>query len=145
MKFKKGQSGNLNGRPLGSINKRTKLVELLEPHADALVNKAVELALSGDTNALRLCIERLIPKAKSDDLNVMVPNIASLQTTNSAMLAYEIIKNLAGSVITIEQAKLLFTLSSQLESSNKHADETRINNELRELRAQLDEKYKREY
>ncbi len=64
MRFKKGQSGNPNGRPLGCLNKRTQLAALLEPHAEALISKAVELALGGDTNALRLCIERLLPKAQ---------------------------------------------------------------------------------
>jgi hypothetical protein len=62
MKFQKGQSGNPNGRPPGCTNKRSQLAKLLEPHAEALINKAVELALSGDTHALRLCLDRLIPK-----------------------------------------------------------------------------------
>ena len=38
-----------------------KLRKLLEPHASDLVTKAVELALAGDTMALRLCLERLLP------------------------------------------------------------------------------------
>lgn len=66
MTFKKGISGNIQGRPKGIVDKRIELRSLLVPHAEALVNKAVELALAGDSNALRLCIDRLIPKAKDE-------------------------------------------------------------------------------
>jgi len=148
MKFNKGQSGNPKGRPLGSANKRLQLVKLLEPHADALVKKAVELALNGDVNALRLCIERLIPKAQPDSLSVVIPDINQIEATSPALLAYEIIKSLAGNSITIEQAKLLLTLNRQLESTNKQAiddAEAQIRKEVLELRAQLDAKYRRDY
>lgn len=63
MAFQQGQSGNPNGRPAGSKNRRSQLAKLLEPYAEELIAKAVELARAGDVNALRLCIERLIPKA----------------------------------------------------------------------------------
>ena len=43
-------------------------VLLLEPHADALVAKAVARALEGDTAALRLCLDRLIPPLKASSL-----------------------------------------------------------------------------
>ena len=64
-KFAQGHSGNPLGRKKGMLNKRTQLAKLLEPHAESLIQKAVELALDGDSNALRLCIERLIPKAQA--------------------------------------------------------------------------------
>ncbi|MHB1221276.1 MAG: DUF5681 domain-containing protein [Gammaproteobacteria bacterium] len=73
MAFLAGKSGNPNGRPKGALNKRTQLANLLEPHAEALIAKAIELALSGDTNALRLCIERLIPKINNTSTNINLP------------------------------------------------------------------------
>lgn len=73
MAFQKGQSGNPAGRPQGALNKRAQLAKLLEPHATNLINKVIELALSGDINALRLCIERLIPKAQHHCLDVDLP------------------------------------------------------------------------
>ncbi|MFA5959079.1 MAG: DUF5681 domain-containing protein [Tatlockia sp.] len=63
MTFKAGQSGNPNGRRKGTLNKRTELAKMLDPHAEVLIEKMIELALQGDVTALRLCIERLIPKA----------------------------------------------------------------------------------
>lgn len=64
-KFMKGQSGNPAGRPKGIPDKRTQMRELFEPHAEALIDKAVQLALAGDTTALRMCLERIIPPMKA--------------------------------------------------------------------------------
>ncbi len=63
--FKKGKSGNPAGRPQGSRNKATLAMErLLNGEADRLTQKAVDLAMKGDTTALRLCLERLCPPRK---------------------------------------------------------------------------------
>ena len=68
-RFKKGESGNLQGRPKGIKDRRTEFRELLEPYAPALVNKAVAMALKGDSTALRLCLDRLIPPVKAVDVH----------------------------------------------------------------------------
>ena len=65
MTFKAGKSGNPQGRPKGSKDKRTELRALLEPHAPALVEKAVQMALDGDTVALKLCLDRIIPAMRA--------------------------------------------------------------------------------
>ena len=65
-RFRPGVSGNPAGRLRGTKNRATKAAEeLLEGEAEALTRKAVELALAGDTVALRLCLERLLPPRKS--------------------------------------------------------------------------------
>jgi hypothetical protein len=69
MAFVKGQSGNLAGRPKGTHDRRTELRELLEPHAGALIKKAVEMAMAGDTTAMKLCLERILPAVKSVEIN----------------------------------------------------------------------------
>jgi hypothetical protein len=62
-RFPKGVSGNPTGRPKGTRNRATRLAEsLLDGEARALARKAVELALGGDVTALKLCLERLIPR-----------------------------------------------------------------------------------
>lgn len=68
MSFKKGQSGNPSGRPKGTKDKRTELRELLRPHAPVLVEKAVEMALDGDTTALKICLDRIIPAMRSVEI-----------------------------------------------------------------------------
>lgn len=61
MAFKKGQSGNPTGRPKGRPDSRAQWRKELEKHGNELVAKAVELALAGDSQALKLCIDRAIP------------------------------------------------------------------------------------
>ncbi|MBF0292784.1 MAG: hypothetical protein HQK86_11585 [Nitrospinae bacterium] len=70
MKFKKGVSGNLRGRPKGARDKRIELRKLFESHAPALVNKAVEMALAGDTTAMRLCLDRIVAPKKDDPITL---------------------------------------------------------------------------
>ena len=73
MTWQPGESGNPAGRPAGSKDKRTALRALLEPHANDLVTKVVEMAKAGDTTALRICIDRLIPPAKARDEPIELP------------------------------------------------------------------------
>ena len=69
-KFTKGQSGNPAGRPVGSKNKCTQFRELLEDDLSALVSVLRDKALEGDMNAMRLLLERLVPKVQVVDMNL---------------------------------------------------------------------------
>jgi hypothetical protein len=54
--------------PRGTRHKVTRPAEmLLEADAEAVTRKALELALAGDTVALRLCINRLVPPRRPGD------------------------------------------------------------------------------
>lgn len=87
-RFKKGESGNPKGRPKGAQDRRTQYRALLEPHASDLVAKAVEMAMGGDTTALRLCLERLVPPLRSREEPVAVPTLAgSLTDQGESILA----------------------------------------------------------
>lgn len=66
MAFQKGKSGNPGGRPKGRPDRRTEWRKPLEAKGSALVAKAIEMALSGDASALRLCLERLTPAIKPE-------------------------------------------------------------------------------
>ena len=81
-RYKKGQSGNPVGRPRGIKDKRTSIRELLKPHAKDLIDKAVSLALDGDTTALRLCLDRLIPPLKQRDEPVSLKLTGTTLTEN---------------------------------------------------------------
>ena len=68
MRNDKGQfigSGNPAGRPPGIKDRRTVLRDQLDKHGDALLKVAVNMALQGDPQALRLCLERVMPPIKS--------------------------------------------------------------------------------
>src|SRR5438874_12919139 len=65
----RGTSGNPAGRPAGSRNRTTLAVQaLLDGEAEALTRKAIELASNGDLNALRLCLDRVIPIRRDQPL-----------------------------------------------------------------------------
>jgi hypothetical protein len=68
----KGQSGNPAGRMPGVERVR----QLLKPRSEDLINKAVELALAGDTVALRLCIDRIAPPPRAEFALASIPGIA---------------------------------------------------------------------
>jgi hypothetical protein len=89
--FKPGQSGNPNGRPKGSRNATTLALEsLLDGQAKALTQKAIDLALTGDLTALRICLDRILPPRKDRPLTFHFPaitNAAEAAKTMSAILA----------------------------------------------------------
>ena len=77
-RFGKGRSGNPRGRPLGSRNSATLAAEaLLEGEAEKLTRKCIELAMDGDTVALRLCLERIFPARKDRPVTFPLPPITS--------------------------------------------------------------------
>jgi hypothetical protein len=88
--FKAGTSGNPDGRPKGSRNAATLALEsLLDGQAEALTQKAIDLALTGDMAALRLCLERILPPRKDRPVNFAFPkieNATEAATTMSAVL-----------------------------------------------------------
>ncbi len=83
--WKKGQSGNPAGRREGSRNKATIALEsLLDGQAEALTQKAVDLALGGDIAALRLCLERILPPRKSRPIEIDLPPVETAEDITAA-------------------------------------------------------------
>lgn len=81
-------SGNKlgKGRPQGSRNKATLAMEqLLDKESEALTRKAIDMALGGDTTALRICMERLCPPRRDRPIWIEMPEMKSLNDTIQAM------------------------------------------------------------
>lgn len=89
-RFEKGKSGNPAGRPKGSRNKSMLALDaILAGEAEAITRKAIELALGGDTQALRMCMDRLNPVRKDRPVQFDLPAIettADLPKATSALL-----------------------------------------------------------
>ena len=84
--FKKGTSGNPAGRPKGIQDKRTEIRDLLKPHAPALVEKAVQLALQGEQTALKLCLDKVMPSLKPVSEPVSINNTGNLSDTGRSVI-----------------------------------------------------------
>lgn len=88
--FQPGQSGNPAGKPKGTRHKATQAaLALLEGETEALTRKAVELALEGDTTALKLCLDRIAPAIKpaAQTVTLDIPAPDNLTDTARALVA----------------------------------------------------------
>ena len=110
MPFQKGQSGNPEGRKPGIQDKRVALRKLLEPHAEELVTKARELAMAGDTTALRLCLERLIPPLKARDQTTKLDSFGTTLTEQGQAVLTDMA---AGKLSAAEASSMLQALAAQ--------------------------------
>jgi len=105
MTFKPGNSGNPRGRPKGALSKRAQMAKLLEPFAAELIQKMIALALEGDVQALRLCIERLMPKAQREPLLVELPD--EIDADNVDEIKKDILRAVFEGNLSIEDAERL--------------------------------------
>ena len=84
--FSKGNPG----RPKGARHKVTLAVaDLIDGQAEAITQKAVEMALQGDTTALRLCLERIAPSRKDSTISFDLPPMKN--ASDAAASAREIL------------------------------------------------------
>jgi hypothetical protein len=74
--FKKGESGNPAGRPVGARHKTLVALEsLFDNEGEALSRKAIELALAGDMTAVRVCLDRVLPPRKDRPISFHLPKL----------------------------------------------------------------------
>lgn len=73
---------------MGSRHKVTLAIEsLLEGEAEKLTRKCVEMAMAGDTTAMKLCLERLLPARKDRPVQLQIPEIEGVQDLPKATVA----------------------------------------------------------
>jgi hypothetical protein len=123
--FSKGQSGNPAGKPRGTRHRATLAAEvLLDADSEALTRKATELALAGDTVALRLCLERILPPRRERPVRFKLPLLESLADAATAMAA--IVAAVATADLTLgeaaELAKLIGAFAKALEETAGDSD-----------------------
>jgi Family of unknown function (DUF5681) len=116
--FEKGRSGNPSGRPRGCRNRSTLAAQLLlQGEAEALTRKAVELALSGDPTALRLCLDRLIAPHRERLVAFALPPMrepADLATAMEAITA-AVARGVLAPAEAAELAKVVDTFANAIE------------------------------
>ena len=84
--FTKGTSGNPAGRPPGSRNQATLLLEaLLDGESEKLIRKAIQLAFKGNLHALQLCLDRIYPPRRERPIHLPMPAAQSVQEISAAL------------------------------------------------------------
>lgn len=72
----KGISGNPKGTKTGSRHRVTQAAEnVLNGESEALSRKLIEKALDGDVNALRICMDRILPPRKDRTIAMKLKGI----------------------------------------------------------------------
>jgi hypothetical protein len=122
-KFTPGHSGNTAGRPKGGKDRRTQLRELFKPHAEALIAKAVSMALAGDTTALRLCLDRIVPALKPQTEPVTL-DLPTGTLTDQAASIFEAVTS--GKISTDDAAALIGILADQARLRDEDENHTNI-------------------
>ncbi len=88
-RFEKGYSGNPSGKPKGALHKSTlATLNMLEGEAEAITRKAIDLALDGDMQAIKLCMDRIAPPLKpiTQPIILDMPQPQSLTDTAKAFI-----------------------------------------------------------
>jgi len=67
MAFAKGRSGNPSGKPRGTVSKTTRLRRSLEKDLPDVLAALVNQAKSGDTQAIKILLDRCLPALRPVD------------------------------------------------------------------------------
>ena len=118
-------AGN-SGKPRGTRHKATMAVlALMEGESEVLTRKAIQLALDGDTVALRLCLERIAPARKDAPVQFSLPRMASAH--DAAQAAGAVLQAVAGGELTPLEATQIMGLIDSFRRTLETSDlEVRI-------------------
>ena len=114
------------GRPRGARHKATMAaLAILDGQAEALTQRAIQMALAGDTTALRLCIERLVPPRKDAPIAFTLPAMRSAD--DAAMGAGAVLQaTAAGDLTPAEGAALMGLVDAFRKALETSELETRL-------------------
>jgi hypothetical protein len=104
-RFKPGNPG----KPKGTRSRATMAAEaLLNGEAEKLTRMAIDKALDGDSIALRLCLERLVPPRKDSPVMIELPEIANAADVVGASAA--VLAAVGAGDVTPDEAGRVMTL-----------------------------------
>ena len=117
------------GRPSGSRNKATiALQSLLDDEGEAITRKAIEMAKAGDTTALGLVMERLVPPTRERRLALQLPKVETPEGLTTAIGA--VLEAVADGKITPSEGQAVAGL---IEAQKKSIETTELEIRIRDL------------
>jgi hypothetical protein len=97
------------GKPKGSRHKATQAAQaLFDGEAEALTRQAVKMALNGDTAALRLCLERIVPLRREATVSFELPQMERAKDTAEAARA--VLAAVASGEMTLSEGNRLMVM-----------------------------------
>ncbi len=90
-----------------------------------MTRKAIELAKEGDTTALRLCLERIVPPRKDRPVSFAIPSIANANEAASLMSAL-LAAVASGGMTPCEASEVAKVIAGYLEALKTSELETRL-------------------
>ena len=125
--FKKGQSGNPKGKPKGTRNKATIAAkDLFEQNSETITQKIIDLDLTGDITALKLCLDRICPPIKAQAQHIKIDSIEDSNLTDTVTrilnevtqgnIAPDIGSQLIGSLAVIARTEEIEQMKERVEA-----------------------------
>ena len=127
------------GRRQGSRNKLTLAAQrLLEEHCEPIVRKCVIGALQGDRQALRLCLERLLPVRRDAPVHTKLPAVKTPQDVADALQA--VLEDIARGRTTPSEGEMI---SNVLDKRRKAIETLELLRRVEQLESAAEERAKR--
>ncbi|QCI92120.1 DUF5681 domain-containing protein [Novosphingobium sp. EMRT-2] len=124
--FQRGRSGNPAGKAKGTRNRATMACEaLLDGQTEQLTQKAIDLALKGDVQALRICMDRIAPPRRDRPVVFELPKVEAAADHPVALAA--IMAAVASGDLTPTEGQSLAAMLAEHRKALETADiETRL-------------------
>jgi hypothetical protein len=123
------------GRPEGSRNRASiALQTLLDGESQAITRKAIQMAKAGDTTAMRLCLERLLPTVKDRTLCIDLPIVKSSEDVWNAL--GRVLQAVSAGEITPAEGQ---TITGLLEAHRRTAETVALEARITELERKVED------
>lgn len=139
MAFKKGQSGNANGRPKGTFQRHTQLAKLMRDEGDDIIKQCIAMAKAGDTTCIKICMDKILPNAKKDLMDFDLPDLKGKSPEQLSSIMFEA---MSGQRMSVEEINCIMNMiktfrtsddsaaiKEMITKSNVMLDELRVKNE----------------
>jgi hypothetical protein len=131
--FAVGVSGNPAGRPRGSKTKKQAIVEaLFEGEIVEVAKKALDLARSGNTECIRMILDRVAPAPRGRRVQFHLPVLNSTDDLVAAINA--ILRAVSTGTLAIEEGRVL---ASAVEVGGRFVEVAELSERVAALEARL--------